>query len=87
MNWTDTSSPSVTGTSSSSITGSESASQSGTCSSSISGYHFLSIDHPPAQTNSINIGGVAAGSLAGLIVLIACVACIYQWLQRRRANA
>ena len=88
MNWSDTSSPSVTGTSSSSITSSESSSQSGTSSSSISGLPFLFVEHnPTSKSGNINIGGIAAGSLAGLIVLIACMACIYQWIQRRRANA
>lgn len=82
-----TGSSSVTGTSSSSITGSESPSQTGTASTSISSL-FLSVNQSNVSKNSnLNIGGITAGSIIGLIGLIACLVVLYQYIQRKRINS
>lgn len=82
MDYTDTSSSSVTGTSSASMTGSASASGSGTGSSSVSGTQMIPYNSP----RELNYGGIIAGSVTALFFLIACGVCLYQFIKRRRMN-
>lgn len=80
MDYTDTSSSSVTGTPSSSMTGSASASATGTGSPSVSGSHLMVYN----SVSNNNYGGIIAGCIAAIFFLIACCVSIYQSIKRRQ---